>query len=354
MRAIVIACLAFGCSTAASNSAPDAASPKPDSARVPDAAPDAFVDGFVEATPNEPTGALCDIAPDYVALGGDPYRPPCAIEIGSYRDPELAPKTTLRVVAWNVEFGNNAQAIVDALTTRPELADADVLLLSEVPRASLTSNPQNIDLAKQLAISLHRSYAFAVEWDRREVPGELGEHGVAVISRYPIGKPRQLRHVQLNDWYSSDHLYGGRPSLGVDIDVGGHVFAAYVSHFDTRGLGDTGRAMQSAELRADATAPGRPAIVVDGGDFNTWNCNPLVADCTVAPSAEQTVKDFLAEGWSNGDGSWNGISHYGNGFFPQRLDWAFYRGPGSIPGEADAGAGGSDHLPIYFDLKLQP
>ena len=354
-RAIVV-CFVFGCSSAGpveQEQPPDATAPKPD-ARA-DAAADAFVDDFVEATPNEPTGALCDIPVDYVALGGNPHDPTCAIEVGSYRDPSVAPKPALRVVAWNIEFGKNTAAIIDALTTRPELANADVLLLSEVPRASLTSNPQSSDLAKQLAMTLHASYAFAVEWDRREVPGELGEHGVAVLSRYPIGNPRMIRHAQLNDWYAQDHLYGGRVSLGVDIDVGGRVFAAYVSHFDTRGLGDAGRAMQAAELRADATSTGRPAIVVDGGDFNTWNCNPLIANCTAAPAAEQTVEDFLAEGWTNGDGSWNGVSHLGNGFFPQRLDWLFYRGPaGAIPGEADANATGSDHRPLYFDLVLVP
>ena len=345
MRSGVLA-FVLGCSAATQQSStdagpPDAAAPKPD-------AP-ATTDPFVEATPYEPDGPLCDIPPGYVPNGGNPHDPPCMIAVGNYRD-NVPAKPYLRVVAWNVEFGNDTAAILDALTTRPALANADILLLSEVPRRSLTSNPDNVDLARQIAMQLHRSYAFAVEWDRRELPTELGEHGVAVISRYPIANPRMLRHHQLNDWYGESHLYGGRVSVGVDIDVGGHVISAYASHFDTRGTGDSGRALQAAELRADATAPGRPAIVVDGGDFNTWTCNPLVSDCTVAPAAEQTIRDFNAS-WSSGTGSWNGVTQYGKGFFPQHLDWVFYRGPGAMTGQADS-ATGSDHLPVYFDLEV--
>ncbi len=355
MRAAAIG--AFACVAACGTAVPGPSSsggddtPAADAPIAPpsDAAPDAVV--FDEAATFEPTGALCDIPADYVASGGDPYRPPCQIAVGNYRDP-VPPKSSLRVVAWNVEFGNDAATVIAALSNRPELANADLLLLSEVPRQSLTSNPDNIDLAHDLAVALHRSYAFAVEWDRREVAGELGEHGVAVLSRYPIAHPRMLRHAQLNDWYSEDHLYGGRVSLGVDILVGSTVLSAYVSHFDTRGTGDAGRAQQAAELRADATAQGRPAIVIDGGDFNTWTCNPLVSDCTVAPDAEATVENFLSDGWHNGDGSWNGVTQIGKGFFPQRLDWIFYRGPGGTPGQADANAQGSDHLPVYADIQI--
>lgn len=348
-----------GCSTArlADTSPPPGDGVVPADGAGVDTEPDAGGPGFTEAPPSEPDGPLCDIPPDYIANGGDPYRPPCAIAVGVYRDPAAVPKSVLHVVAWNVEFGKDSATVAASLAGRAALANADVLLLSEVPRASLTSNPQNINFARDLAMRFHMSYAFAVEWDRRDKPDELGEHGVAVLSRYPIGNPRMLRHAQLNDWYASDQLYGGRVSLGVDVLVGGRVLALYASHFDTRGTGDGGRAMQAAELRADAEAAGRPATVVDGGDFNTWTCNPLVSDCTVAPAAEQTIEDFLADGWTNGDGAWNGVTQLGKGFFPQRLDWLFFRGPaGAVSatfGQADDGATGSDHLPVYFDLRLQ-
>jgi len=350
MRVFAVLAFVFGCSAATLQSDTDAGtsdSTKP----MPDVAIDAPISTFVEATPFEPDAPLCDIPPGYVAGGGDPHAPPCMIAVGTYRDANVAPKQKLRVVAWNIEFGNDTAAIRNALTTRAALMGADILLLTEVPRRSLTSNPDDVDLAKQLAMQLHMSYAFAVEWDRREKPDELGEHGVAVLSRYPIGNPRMIRHAQLNDWYGDEQLYGGRVSVGVDIQIGGKVISAYASHFDTRGIGDAGRAQQAAELRANAIQPNRPAIVVDGGDFNTWTCNPSFNDCTVAPDAEQAIEDFNAQGWSNGTGSWNGVTQLGEGFFPQRLDWVFFRGPGATTGQAD-NATGSDHLPVYFDLHL--
>ena len=92
----------------------------------------------------------------------------------------------------------------------------------------------------------------------------------------------------------------------------------------------------------------------DSRAANTWTCNPALADCTVPPSAEATVEDYLADGWSDGCAGWNGITQLGAGFFPQRLDWLFYKGADATAGQSDADATGSDHLPLYFDLRPVP
>jgi endonuclease/exonuclease/phosphatase family metal-dependent hydrolase len=345
--------LLIACGGGSPPGAPDAGDPPGGDAPSIDP-PDAGGPAFDEAPTDEPAGPLCDIPPGYVEAGGDPRDPPCRIEIGAYRAPDPAYDGALRVVAWNVEFGKDTATITSMLATRPELAGADVLLLSEVPRHSLTSEPDDLDLAHDLAIARQMSYAFAVEWDRRELPDELGEHGVAILSRFPLGNARFVRHTQVNDWWAEDRLYGGRVSLGVDLLVNGAVITVYVTHYDTRGTGDAGRAMQAAETRADADLPGRPAIQIAGGDFNTWTCNPAIANCIEPPDAEATVEDFLADGWSDGTAGWNGFSHLGIGFFPQRLDWMFYRGAAATPGQADGDATGSDHKPIYFDLHPVP
>lgn len=305
---------------------------------------------FVPAKKNVPMGALCNIPPDYVAKGGDTTNIPCDVAADSLsdRNPSTVP-STLRVVAWNVEFGKQSAAVLDALAKQPELA-GDFLLLSEVPRASKTSTPSDIDLAREIATRMKLNYLFAVEWDRRDVPAELGEHGVAVLSKYPLGNVTQIRHPALNDWYAQDKLYGGRLTLGADALVGGKRMRVYASHLCTRGAGDAGRAMQAEGIRKDADLAGRPALELVGGDLNTWTCNPNVADCSKAPAAEKVVKDFLGAGWSDGTEGWNGITQIGKGFFPQRLDWLFYRGAKAVPGhraESDA----SDHKPIYFQVS---
>jgi endonuclease/exonuclease/phosphatase family metal-dependent hydrolase len=297
-----------------------------------------------------PEGPLCDIPAGYVEMGGDPTNIDCQIEADRLtdRDPTSVP-AQLKVVAWNIEFGAASATIEHELRTRPQLADADFLLLSEVARHNLQSNPQRIDQARALATALRMDYVFAVEWDRREKPDELGEHGVAILSKYPLGNVTQIRHTPLNDWYGSEQLYGGRISLAVDADVGGRRIRLYASHLCTRGVGDTGRAMQAAEARADADAPGRPSAQVFGGDLNTWTCNPGLADCTRPPAAEATIEDFLAEGWADATAGFEGSTHVGAGFFPQRLDWIFARGIDVDPGTR-VDAEGSDHFPLYTRL----
>jgi endonuclease/exonuclease/phosphatase family metal-dependent hydrolase len=198
------------------------------------------------------------------------------------------------------------------------------------------------------ALSMH--WVFAVEWNRQLRDGERGEHGVAVLSRWPIGNAVLIRHTPVNDWYAEDTLFGGRPTLGVDLKIRDRLVRFYASHLDTRG-GDDGRAMQGAEIRADAAREGAPQIQIVGGDLNTWTCNPLVADCTQAPEAETVIEDFLAEGWSDATDGFNGHTHVGAGFFPQRLDWLFLRGASGVAGRS-ADAGGSDHKPVFFDLQL--
>ena len=65
-----------------------------------------------------------------------------------------------------------------------------------------------------------------------------------------------------------------------------------------------------------------------------------------------TVEDFLANGFSDGTAGFNGTTHVGAGFFPQRLDWLFTRGLTVTPGAADSQAKGSDHLPIYTRVTV--
>src|SRR5262249_21664623 len=154
--------------------------------------------------------------------------------------------SALTIAQWNVEFGKASAEVLDTLSTDPILSRADFLLLEEVARHNLESNPTLIDQARDIAMRLSMNYVFAVEWDRRLDPMRQGEHGVAILSKYPLGDITQVRHTPLNDWYNEDHLYGGRITLGATANVGGTLVRLYASHLCTRG-GESGRAMQGAE-----------------------------------------------------------------------------------------------------------
>lgn len=296
---------------------------------------------------------LCDIPVDYVASGGDPVNPPCEVAAGRFtdRDPSVVP-TWLKIVAWNVHLGQEAAAVKTALETHPDLAGADVLLLSEVPRNELKSNPPSIDLTRDLAQLLAMDYVFAVEFDRRLIPDSLGELGNAVLSKYPIGNVTQIRHVEQHDgngWYTDADRYGGRMTLGATLKVGSGWVRVYATHLEVRlasgDLTGTGRAAQAAEIRADADLPERASVQVVGGDLNTYLCVSFLSDCTKPPQAEPTIQDFVTAGWSDATQGWDGFTALGG-----HLDWIFYRGAPGVTGAA-VNPNGSDHWAIQFELS---
>ena len=223
------------------------------------------------------------------------------------------------------------------------------------------SDPAGIHQVRELADALGMAYAFGVEWDRRfnpDVPAPKGEHGIAVLSRFPLGNLTPIRHTPANDFWVERGDIGGRITLGATLLVptttGDVQLRVYASHLCTRPQfpSDDPRAVQGAEIRADASRPGRPVMQVVGGDLNTWTCNPATNDCTSSPDAEEIIVDFLDDGWDDGTRGYNGITQLGEGFFPQRLDWLFVRGTGSLPGSALTDVDGSDHLPLFTDVVL--
>lgn len=305
---------------------------------------------FEPAVTHVPDGRLCSYLD-----GDDPVHLPCDIEIDNTIAPAGVAPSELRVVAWNVRFGVDGETVLNELVSNAEL-QADVLLLSEVARGDSRSNPAGAHQARDIAHALGMNYAFGVEWDHRLVADYAepkGEHGVAVLARFPLGDLSAIRHTPAHDFFSDQRRLGGRTSLGATLLVGDDLVRVYASHFCTRPSlpNDGPRALQGDETRADVDSHARAAIEIVGGDFNTWTCNPAQGDCSEAPRSEQVIDDFFAAGWRDGTAGFTGYTHLGEGFFPQRLDWIFYRGADVTPG-ARIDAGGSDHLPIATTLRF--
>ncbi|MCC6750320.1 MAG: endonuclease/exonuclease/phosphatase family protein [Deltaproteobacteria bacterium] len=309
--------------------------------------------GFVPQPQNLPAGYLCTIAADYLAKGGDPARPPCEVEADtlSDADPRVAP-SALKVVTWNVEYGKKSDEVLKALRDEVALKGAHVIFLQESPRNDLASVPQKLNLARHLAQNLKLNYVFAVEWDRRLKATEGGEHGVAILSKYPIGNVTQLRHAPLFDYWKDRQDYGGRITLGADLAIGGKRLRAYSAHFCHRDLTGNGRAAQGAEVRADATQPGRPALQLLGGDFNTFTCNPAIAACNKAPAAEKVIEDLFAAGWADLLPTFNSWTELGYGVVGQRLDWLFGKGLTPAAHQVLQSLKASDHVPLMATVPM--
>lgn len=320
--------------------------------RGPDAA--SWPTGFTPVTPNVPTGYLCNVPADYVANGGDPVHPPCDLEaeLLSDRDPAAPKPAQIKVVTWNIEFGKKSAEIKQALLNDKDLVGADVLLLQEVPRHDLESAPPSIDLGRELAQLLKMNFVFSVEWDRRLVADQGGEHGTAILTKFPIGNVTQIRHTALFDFYALRKNFGGRNTVGADLVIGNERYRFYSSHFCTNDVTGSGRAKQGAEVRADAALVGRPAVQLVGGDLNTFLCNPLIAVCNQPPSAEKVVLDFLDGGWTDLLPGFNSWTELGRGVFPQRLDWIFGKGLTHHSHVVLQSVKPSDHVPVVTVVAL--
>ena len=309
--------------------------------------------GFTPQPQSLPSGYLCTIPADYVTKGGDPVNPPCVVEADRFsdRDHSVAPGS-LKVVTWNVEYGKKSAEVQQALTSDADLSDADVLLLQEVPRLDKSSTPQGVNLARQLAQALKMDYVFMVEWDRRLNSTEMGEHGIAILSKYPLGNVVQIRHTALHDFYGEKKHFGGRATLGADLALGSTRLRIYSAHLCTRDYTGTGRAKQATEIISDTNQPGRPSTQIIGGDFNTFLCNPKLVNCNKAPTAEKVIQNLNTLGWINLTPGFNGWTQAGLGFFLQRLDWLFGKAVTPAAHKVMQSIKAADHVPVIASVTL--
>jgi len=186
-------------------------------------------------------------------------------------------KSAYRFLAWNLERGIQFEGILEALRAHPYMKDCDVLLLTETDVGMARSG--NRDVARELASELGMHVAFApcylnlakgsgVEFD---VAGDndLGLHGNAILSRYPL---RNVRPVHLKN--GKDKMRGREKRLGRQTAVAAEVVfpngsvTAVSAHLDANST----QVHRRDQMRDILDAIGEGAAVV-GGDWNTTTYN---------------------------------------------------------------------------------
>ncbi len=179
----------------------------------------------------------------------------------------------------------------------------DILLLSEADRGCTRSDGRNV--ARAYAERLGMCYVYGVEFV--ELPRVWGpggairhrcEHGNAIISRYPLGNVRVIRHRETRSWNSATQRmlrlgqprHGGRVAVAADVRIGDRTLRVYAVHFESGRPADrdTIREAQARELLADAA--GVSSGVVIGGDMN-------VVRYTGSAESDPTVGALLADGF---------------------------------------------------------
>ena len=196
------------------------------------------------------------------------------VHTGDFTERSAPAKSRYRVLGWNIERGKELSGQIRAFRQVPYLRDCDVLLLTETDVGMARSG--NADVARTLASELGMHYAFVPCYlslvkgsgTERWIVGEneLGLHGNAILSRYPI---RDAFRVGLRNGIdkmkSNEQRLGTQTALGATVDLPGAPLPVACVHLDANST-QTHRALQMRAV-LEAMPPAGPALV--GGDWNT-------------------------------------------------------------------------------------
>ena len=247
--------------------------------------------------------------------------------------------STLRVVAWNVEYTAHLDEQIDVLSSHPDLSGADLYLLSEVDRCSTRNGTRRA--ARLLAETLGAEYVYGVEFVELNIGRDVGgDTGQAIVARRPLTGAALTCHSSQYDWFASE----GEPRLGqrvvlhADLPVADTSVRVYAAHLESNDLFGDKRAVQSKELldAAQALACERPQIVA--GDFNAPYCG--------APELEVLRQAGFVDAIATvGDAE---ATHSGG----LRLDYVWVKGFRVVDGGVVRGLGASDHDALWVELEL--
>jgi len=258
------------------------------------------------------------------------------------------PRSSIRVVDWNIDRGLQLRSIIDFLGD----TNADIFILQEVDINARRTNRLNI--AQEIARKLRLNYVFGREFVELTQGSDTrpAYHGQATLSRWRISHPRLIRFQQQSTfwrprWYLPNtkpfqERLGGRIALVSEINISGVSIVSYNLHLESR-ANDELRLAQLDEVLKDAR-PYKPAhVTVIAGDLNLNASNPAPAEATArAGFADAVPTSRLAT---------TPARHL---FEPGRhIDWAFVRGPVQLnKGRVHNSIKASDHYPISFEIGL--
>jgi endonuclease/exonuclease/phosphatase family metal-dependent hydrolase len=183
--------------------------------------------------------------------------------IGDYSDPDEpfyegyyanAPgefEGKLRVVAWNLHYGEKVEQAIEALENVEELREADVLLFQEL----------DVEGVELIARRLQYNYIFypaAFHRQRRE------EYGNAILSKWPLKDPAK---IVLPNWLTG--WLQSRNAARATILVEKREILVYSVHLDTVWMAPVWARTQGEFLIEEVGKVNR--FVILGGDFNTWS-----------------------------------------------------------------------------------
>lgn len=196
--------------------------------------------------------------------------------------PETPPPPTthahrVKAVHWNIEHGNWYGQVEAALLGHPDLRGADLFLFNEIDLGMARAANRDVTGDLSRALGFHAVWAplflettVGRDDDPRMAAGldnQEGLFGLAVLSRWPIGKVRVLdlpspEAIQ----FDLERMFGRHIALIAEIERPGAPFVAVSAHLEVHRT----RAHRAVEMKTIVDAlEGEQRPVVLAGDFNT-------------------------------------------------------------------------------------
>lgn len=285
----------------------------------------------------------------------------CVLEGGLFASQGHTAADEVVVLAYNVERGIMSEDQLATLADDPGIPSPDIVLLSEADRRCTRS--RGVNVAEAYAQALRMNYVYGVEFV--ELPRWIGpngridapcEHGNAILSRYPIGNVRLIRHEKNRGWSSwwqrlfrvGEPRMGGRMALAADVDLGEQLLRVYSVHFESQG-GDEYRPAQAAEVGVDGVQMGGSVVI--GGDMNFAGYR---ADLENGQTTDEGVQSLLDLGYADAHGALP-VGRRITTRSGSIVDCIFVRGVEVAErGVGDARRWGdlSDHLPVWARISV--
>lgn len=199
-------------------------------------------------------------------------------ETGYFSKAEAPARASYRWIAWNLERGIEFEGQLEAFRNHPYLRTGDVFLLTETDVGMARS--ANRAVAQELAAELGMHFAFVpcylnlskgsgLEYDSHG-ENDLGLHGNAILSRYPI---RRMRPVHLKNGIDKmtrrEKRIGRQTALAAEIEFPNSCVTAVCVHLDANST-QRHRAEQMQDV-LEAVEPSGATLI--GGDWNTTTYN---------------------------------------------------------------------------------
>jgi endonuclease/exonuclease/phosphatase family metal-dependent hydrolase len=258
------------------------------------------------------------------------------------------PRSSVRVVDWNIDRGLKLAEIIDFLGD----SKADVFLLQEVDINARRT--QRLNIAQEIARRLRLNYVFGREFVELSQGSKTSPayHGQATLSPWKISNSRILRFQRQSDfwkprWFKPkletfQERLGGRIALVSEIELQGLSIVTYNLHLESRSDDDL-RLAQLNEALQQAASHDPARLLILAGDLNLNASNPQASELLARAGFRDAVPTARVATTPN-----RHLLEPG-----RHIDWAFVR-TSSQPnsGKVLTSIKASDHYPISFELRL--